>query len=708
MKKLLTFSLILLSGIVLYGCGKEKEDNTLTARDGDCKVRISTDNFEKGTEIIVREQDGRLEILAEGYENPRFDTPATVTFTLDEKVEDVDLDKWVGVYYCGDKEYYIEPNLEKLSKGKLEFNTYHFSLFGKKKLTDEELSDKFARQLATYEVMQEERVNEMIRSGNIIAETADSIYEELGITDETLRGKLVRDFVSELSGTVNGLDTSLESKVFQKNTKLAGYGLSGLELLNAAQDGDVTAFSSKIAGLVVSECCDHWNDIAQSYVPGAVGSIPEALYIAIEEGDLGGAAEHIAQSVVSNIPIVKYTQMTAELVDMSVNIWTDSEVELAYEAYSGKSAAGYSDTPDWDSLMIQMKGAYTQLLINAKKEYCEVNKISMSKLDKDEELCDKLARQTEAALKKQFETRKAKDDLIRAKEEEYQNIIKSFNSGDVKLMTRGKNDFDSKDDATFRLSRLMNIRNQVIELLGGSDPEHLYTIFGTRNVEKQNEMIADLVQTFISQKNNHEGKKAVIEAVKMIYDKDLTKDKSDDKDSKDKDSEEDQKYAWVLVSTEVETKENALTEAYRTTFSASENSHIYVDEYIGDMDYYEKATFTATFDSPPSIIYPDQEFYLHQSVSTSDVTEHYFYASGWYKTEGPDVHLGATSGRPKFEDEEGNACADASSREGELKGEEFTVIGTLGKGGNVGDQIGIFYCACGADTRWIYEWKAVQ
>lgn len=247
------------------------------------------------------------------------------------------------------------------------------------------------------------------------------------------------------------------------------------------------------------------------------------MYIAIEEGDSGGASEHIAKSIVSNFPPVKYAQMAAELVDYSVNMWTDSEVELAYEAYSGKAdAAGYSETPDWDTLMEQMRGAYTQLLINAKKQYCEVNKISMSELEKDKELCDKLARQTENSLKKQFETRKANDDKIREKEKVYQDIIKSFESEDVHLMTRGMTGFERADDATFRLARPMNIRKQVIELPGGDDVEHLYTIFGTRNVEEQNHYISQLVATFMKEKNNYEGKKAVINEVKFVYDKDLS------------------------------------------------------------------------------------------------------------------------------------------------------------------------------------------
>ena len=28
--------------------------------------------------------------------------------------------------------------------------------------------------------------------------------------------------------------------------------------------------------------------------------------------------------------------------------------------------------------------------------------------------------------------------------------------------------------------------------------------------------------------------------------------------------------------------------------------------------------------------------------------------------------------------------------------------------GQEGDRIGIFFCGCDADTRWIYEWKKVN
>lgn len=714
MRRFLTFCTVLITGFLLSGCQKEpddivlkaKKDNVLSAKTDSCKVSISSDNFDKNTELVIEEKDGHVEVYAKGQEGVRFETPATVSFQLDEKVNDEELERWTGVYLYGDREYYVEPDYEKLSEGILEFETYHFSLFGKKKLSDEELAAKYAGQLATFEVMQEERVKEKLSSGNVIAETANEIYEKLGITDDTLRGKLVRDFVGEFSSAVNGLDTSLQSDAFIKNAKLAGYGLRGAELINAAQDGDITAFSSTIANAVINECCEHWNDIAKNYVPGAVGSIPEALYIALEEGNLKEASEHVAKSVLSNIPIVKYTQMTAELVDYGVNMWTDSEVELAYEAYSGKSdAAGYKDTPDWDTLMVQMRGAFTQLLINAKKEYCEVNKISMSELENDKELCDKLAKQTENAMKKQFETRKANDDKIREKEKEYQNIIKSFESEDIHLMTRGKNGFERGDDATFRLSRLMNIRNQVIVLLGGDDPEHLYTIFGTRNVEKQNLYISQLVDTFMKQKNNHEGKKAVIDEVKLIYEKDLTALGKDNKEDKKENGEK--TFAWVLVATEIEQYENKESDVYRSTYIASENTHIQIDEYIWKDGPYEKATFTATFDTPPAVIYADREFSLHHKLVCDGTTDHYFNASGWYKPESPGIHLGGTTGRPKFKNEDGIACCDAGSREGELKGEEYTVIGSLGSG-SAGGRIGIFYCACGADTRWIYEWKEVD
>jgi len=612
--------------IVIIRLWKNTDTSILGAKNDTCEVSVSSDNFKKSTKIIVEDKNDHVEIHAEGYDDVRFDTPATISFKLDEKVTDEELEKWVGVYIYGAREYYIEPDYEKLSEGILEFDTYHFSWFSKKKLSDKELSDKYAKQLATYEVMQEERVKEILSSGNVLVETANEIYEKLGITDDTLRGTLVRDFVGELSSSVNGLDTSLESATFKKNAKMAGYGLSGLELLNAAQDGDVTAFSSKIADMIVNECCDHWSDIAKSYVPGAIGSVPEALYIAIEEGDIGGASEHILKSVVSNIPIVKYTQMTAELVDYGVNMWTDSEVELAYEAYAGKSdAAGYRSEPDWDTLMEEMRGAYTQLLINAKKQYCEVNNISMSELEKDKELCDKLARQTENSLKKQFETRKANDDKIREKEKEYQDIIKSFESEDVHLMTRGKNGFERGDDATFRLSRLMNIRKQVIELLGGDDVEHLYTIFGTRNVEEQNKYIAQLVDTFMKQKNNHEGKKAVIEEVKYVFDKDVSASKTDKSDDKKDNAEKE--YAWVLTDTLVWSPDAPSDDAVWPDYaSASAETHDLTRKFVDrNGKKSTHATFTATCQAPPAIIYAGDIVSLNVSVKCTRVGDIDFF-----------------------------------------------------------------------------------
>lgn len=706
MKKFFAFCTVLLAGLLLFGCGKTQDTSILGAKNDTCEVSVSSDNFKKSTKIIVEDKNDHVEIHAEGYDDVRFDTPATISFKLDEKVTDEELEKWVGVYIYGAREYYIEPDYEKLSEGILEFDTYHFSWFSKKKLSDKELADKYAHQLATYDVMQEERIKEKLSSGNVLVETANAIYEELGITDDTLRGTLVRDFVGELSSTVNGLDTSLESDAFKKNAKMAGYGLSGLELLNAAQDGDVTGFSSIIAGVAINECCEHWNDIAKNYVPGAVGSIPEALYIAIAEGNIAEASEHVAKTIVSNVPVVKYTQMTAELVDYGVNMWTDSEVELAYEAYSGKSdAAGYKETPDWDTLMVEMRGAYTQLLINAKKQYCEVNNISMSELEEDKELCDKLARQTENSLKKQFETRKANDDKIREKEKEYQDIIKSFESEDVHLMTRGKNGFERGDDATFRLSRLMNIRKQVIDLLGGDDVEHLYTIFGTRNVEEQNKYIAQLVDTFMKQKNNHEGKKAVIEEVKYVFDKDVSASKTDKSD--DRKNNEEKEYAWVLTDTLVWSPDAPSDDAVWPDYaSASAETHDLTKKFVDrNGNKSTHATFTATCQAPPAIIYAGDIVSLNVSVKCTRVGDMNFSGDAYVRWDPSGLVEGGTYGGPKFESPEGYRNFQAVSEEGRTS-EEATVSMTI-PSGSEGSSYSIYFAALLSNTEWQYEWREV-
>ena len=131
-------------------------------------------------------------------------------------------------------------------------------------------------------------------------------------------------------------------------------------------------------------------------------------------------------------------------------------------------------------------------------------------------------------------------------------------------------------------------------------------------------------------------------------------------------------------------------------------------EYVWHLDPYEKAVFTATCETPPEIIYADQEFNLRETLTVSGQTEnHIFNASCWYKAESPDVHIGGTYGSPCFANADGVGSLDAGSRPNSAKGGDITVTGKLGQGSE-GEKICIFFCGCDADTRWIYKWKEVK
>ena len=163
----------------------------------------------------------------------------------------------------------------------------------------------------------------------------------------------------------------------------------------------------------------------------------------------------------------------------------------------------------------------------------------------------------------------------------------------------------------------------------------------------------------------------------------------------------------MRIATEVEKKDDEKSDVYKTTRVASETNHTVTCEYIWKDGPYEKAVFTATCEAPPEIIYADKEFRLRETLKvTGQNTTHFFDASCWYKTESPDVHLGGTTGRPKFENAEGIGTLSVGSHEEDEKSGDITVTGTLGAGSE-GDKTGIFFCACDADTRWIYEWKKV-
>lgn len=80
MKKFFALCTVLLAGLLLFGCGKTQDTSILGAKNDTCEVSVSSDNFKKSTKIIVEDKNDHVEIHAEGYDDVRFDTPATISF----------------------------------------------------------------------------------------------------------------------------------------------------------------------------------------------------------------------------------------------------------------------------------------------------------------------------------------------------------------------------------------------------------------------------------------------------------------------------------------------------------------------------------------------------------------------------------------------------------------------------------------------------
>lgn len=520
---------------------------------------------EKTNVTCTKREDGFIEVKAEGQDHVRLNQSAVLTVDLGEPIDLAEVDRYVAVYQTpGGERFYIEPDIDLLlDEGKLQFETYHFSLFGAKKLTDEELAKKYAHQMAVKDVMLQSKVNAIMNDeNNEFHKYISGIYTDLGIKNEEVKKQLMTQLITEYADAMNGVNTNsvinfgrkmrgLNTVIEAEKTgdrlvdinlnpeKLETVGTAfnfGLgdaaALFHAANEGDITGFNAVLSDKIIEGIAD-WKDMTLSstgknIAVGVTSAIPEALVTVIEDGDYSEASKIVMQSAAGAMtPIVGYVQLEAALIDASITYWKDHEVEMAYRSYAGLASegdGGYRISPeDMDGVIVQMRGAFQQLVINKKKEYAQVNNCEVDQIDKN--VANKMDILVRKELKQQFEKRKEKENEISEQEKKYQGIIESLNfqgsetEPEISLLTRGKHGFDREDDLDIRLRTLLRTRSRIVEMLGGE--ESLYDTFGTNNVEKQNYELSWLVKKWIEGGNAVEGQKAVLDEIKRLYKRDL-------------------------------------------------------------------------------------------------------------------------------------------------------------------------------------------
>lgn len=476
------------------------------------------------------------------------------------------------------------------------------------------------------------------------------------VTKEDADGKMnigIRELVNE---TLDRLGLDSESFGGEVYRYIISHDSKG-EMLTAAVDGDYDTLKTKYAGMladgIVNLC---FGAEGASDVIDVVSSVSGSEDIALGAKKL---CEEIEKKV---FPIIDVTERFAGFVDKSFDIWADSTMDETYRYVFRKYADenGIISDDDWATVYATIHGAWGRY---------------------------KTRGIGEEELRRQFTERAGRETKIAEKEKELKKLVKRWD--DDGLLNPYIFNYSTRWSVADRLKSLYQSRQTLIQMFTKDGKLQMGAYEGKMTEE---EFLEELLYQWTVFGSKDRAKFYEWLEKEGIVKKPVPKGKE---------------YAWVRIATEVEKKDNEASEVYVTTREASENTHILTCEYVWRDGPYEKAVFTANGETPPEIIYANTPFSLHESITTSGNTGHCFNASCWYKTESPDIHLGGTSGGPKYENAEGKGTLLVGSYEGADREWDITVTGSLGEG-REGSKIGIFFCGCDADTRWIYEWKKVN
>lgn len=457
----------------LTGCGKNPYGTTevLSTKDttiGNVKkegleINIPKDAFKQNVKVTVEKianneasyMNGKdtfltepFEVNVEGMEAVRLNKPVKISMKLDKKnlPDNNTFDQYVMSYWTGDNWEFITPDVEELQKGYLTFETWHFSSYSGKKMTDEEQVKEYARYMAMDDLTMFE-VNPTLKEK--ITAVVDDYLNGLSIYDQEARDEIYKRVINS---------TGIDSIVF-----LTEHGESTAEL------------GHKITELVVQSTVDVCaeNPLVLETVStalGTVGDVAEAS-LALIDGDYHKATSELTALGATVLgyggvgAVKSLVELGAAAVEQGIMGWKEYELECAYKAYYGlakKTMYGYKiNTGDWDGLMIQMGGYYNQIVRERKDAYKSIS--GKDTLTDEEEAM--IERQVESDLKKKFEERAKIDSKIDAKQAEYEKPIKAFKN--VGLFTRTENGFNKDMTIQQRLHSLFRIRKIILDMVDG-------------------------------------------------------------------------------------------------------------------------------------------------------------------------------------------------------------------------------------------------
>lgn len=627
-----------------------------------------------------------VEITAGDNLHTYLSQPVTMGLKLpdDTRISTDTLDDFVAAYYNGNTWYYIFPDIAKINAGYIYFDTYHFSLFTAAKLSESERIKLYTQKMATQTWETEEHENAF---SDTVMDTFNDAFTQMGITDQSAKGKLLRSVAKEYD-----------------------FGA----LLVATERGEITDFSVKCGEMAANALIKHLQTEASlmENITGKGAAVASGLVkgaLQMKDGNYTDAAKELSNAFIGYFPAGKAYQATIELINASIGSWKDYELDEAYKNYV--SSAGSDSTltdDDWATMSTtQLRGYLIRLQQEAKDRYCKVNGISRTTLDNDKELSARIVSQTEMNLRKTFEKRLRSETEIKAKQDDYQKIIEGFKR-DL-LLDRNAFGFDIDMPIETRLRSLFAARNIILDHFDGEMP---VLNPGESAEANLNEAIARWLSY---------GPQNRAEFYKWLEEKGYVK----------KVAPTEKAYRWVLIETRTnETEWRAKldeinkNENWQVTISASQTSAVFQNTYVGPdqsktVAYHlfpgNSATGEASWSPPNSSIYnPGDEITLNLSVKNTARADKYPLSDSWLilaqlfsinekgEQDGSAESLSNSEGVSNFTTGPGNNWESFDE----------TVSATMGASSTPKSRMAIRVSASNgsisAQTYYVFEWQEVQ
>ena len=640
-------------------------------KDG-IEITIPESTFDGATKVSVKAADIKAESgatllspvyeIAEENDTHALGADVTVRIKLPEGTSIDDCINLMGAYYDGETWEYIEPDFKELADGFITFSTPHFSPFAAVSLEDKKAMEQYAKRMAAQQnTIEPEKTGYYEEMKSILSETLDKMQ----LTDEYAQGVIIEAVFKE-----------------------SDFGT----FIVAAKNGNVGDYGGKMSEMIASAITKNmWNEEFTSKINSAIGSVTSGVIAGAEkiyDGEYAEAYKAFVSSAAEYFPSVRAVKAVVAACEAGSEMWQQYSFEYAYKnVYLNNTSIGadgsLNGNDDWEFVFHNMGDGLSRMQQSYREAYASTNEMSVSDIENDTALKNKLDAAVRESVKHQFMHRYTSKAKLDKAEEAIMKQLEAFDKYGLLTHDTLLNGFSYDMTMSERLNSLYKIRQNIIDIAGGD-----VSVFG-QNTEMQEETLAYAITEWFHCGTANRG-----DFYKWM-----------EKEGFIKKPVKQEKYAWVLTGTEDYIIEHSSGSAWSYEQSMSNGDYsetaTYTDRYCGlcDAPGGHVSTFSCTVSEPPEIMYADQVVSLTASLkgtaSACNMGSNHLNCYAYF----------GDSSSARFTDADGNTSAKTSNETPSLS---VTVSYTIPAGRTEGAETKITVYSGLGRTRYFYVWQKVS